>query len=205
MLKSIVFVVMALLMSGCLPNPAEVAQPKQKEEKVEKYREFSNYNRDVLPLLEKGYVVVKEVKLHQPRNITPEQFIAKIGTSGYRGAEFVMVQTHIANGYYDFHAIYLRKLKTDKMVLGAQLQSEMPMQIREEFGSNKGCALGKIYYNTPAYRYDLHENDIVTFVNGEEVLSCSHLKTLLKENNVVDFKVWADGQTIDVDGIVLNK
>jgi len=202
MYKVILPLLVALLFTGCIQPPM---QQQQTQHKIAKYREFKNYNTDILPLLEKGYAIVRDDTIHQKRNITPEQFIAKMRTYGYHTAEFVMVKTLIKDGYYNFRAIYLRKINVNGMVLGAALQSEMPMQIREAFGSNKGCALGKIYYNTPAYKYDLHENDIVTYVNGTEILSCKHLKHLLNKYETVDFKVWADGETIYVNDIVLNK
>jgi len=202
MFKTVLAAVILLSITGCMKMPTI---GKKREVQQERYVEFEDYNSEVVPKLDKGYKIVKLLHIKQRKNITPEEFENKMLYPPYLAADFVMVDTDIENGYYNFTAVYLKKIDVSKMMFGAVLNHDMPMEIREEFGSNKGCAIGKVYYDTPAYRYDLHENDVVVSVDGVEVLSCKHFKKLLKNQKVVDLELWNNGQIINVNGMILNK
>ena len=197
MLKQSILILALLFVGGCKIGPET-----DKEPTADKYKEYKNYNLEILPLLETGYEVKKIIKIQQKENVTPERFLSKL--KPYH-ADFVMVDTNIINGQYNFTAVYIKKIDISKMLFGAQLNPSDELEVRENFGSNKGCVLGKIYYDTPAYIYDFHEHDIITYANNEEVKSCNHLKKIMKKNKSLDIVVWANGSTINVDDVQLNK
>jgi len=201
MYKVIFSVCIAILFLGC---KGSLNLPVMDDEL--EYVEFEDYNSEVAPKLERGYEIIKCDRIKQKTNITVDQFKEKTEKNlAYSKTDILMVDTDIKDGYYNFTACYLKKVDTEKMALGAKLKSDMPMRIREAFGSNKGCTLGKVYYDTPAYKNDLHENDIVKYANNEEIRSCKHFVEILKDNYVLDLVLWADGEEFEVKSIVLNK
>ena len=201
MYKTIITLSLPLIFTGCISSGLS---PTSSDDL--KYVEVQNINAAVGPKLDTGFAIVKCDKIKTAKNITPEDFMSKAMTnSQYFGSEIVMVSTDISDGYYYFDACYLKEIDIEGMVFGAKLNSDMPMDIREEFDSNKGCALGKVYYETPAYKNDLHENDVVTYANNKEVKSCKHLQEIIYDADMLNLTLWADGNEFEVNGIELNK
>ena len=201
MLRVLILSITILALTGCTPVMVEEVQYNTNEIA---YIEFEEYQESVVPKLDKGYAKVKCERIDQRRNISPEDFVAR--ARRYMHVDTVMVDTDISGGLYHFNVCYLRKVDIESMVFGVELNDDMPMYIREQFASNKGCALGKVYYNTPAYKSDLHENDVVVKANGQVITSCSHFQRIIDESDSLRLTIWADGEVFKVDNeILLNK
>ncbi len=198
----IMTIVSILVFTGCVQIP-EIPTSLGEQKPDIQYVEFESYEEEVVPKLERNYTGMCQ-RIRQYQNITPDEFIRR-AQSDYRfqGTELVMVDPEIENGMYSFHACYLKKINVDNMRFGAELNPNMPMHLRESFASNKGCTIGRVFYDTPAYYADIHRNDVVTNVNGKEVLSCKHMKSLLDDSSSVSLRLWVNGQLIDTPEIEL--
>ena len=191
---SILITLTILLLSAC-----GAATPKK--DKLQ-YITFESYHDEVLPKIDEGYDVIEEEHYNGSENYTPDQLKAKARA---KRADIIMVDSEFGIHNNTFDIYYLKKYDYSKLRFGAKF-IKMPLHIRQKFNSNIGCTLGQVFYDTPAYKYDLHEFDIIIKADDEEVTSCYKLKEILsKRRSHINITIWADGQIIDIDNIKLNR
>ena len=178
-----------VFMSGCQKSSGAKPAPK-----TIPYVEYQKYNDDVLPRLDQGYSVIEHTEYLGPNNKTRDEIIKKAKALK---ANLVMVKSDFGFDKVAFEIYYLKEPLKDNS-FGAQFV-EMPLHIRQNFGSNLGCTLGDISYGTPAYNADLHKDDVITKVNGKVVTSCRHFKKLIRKRSSVKLDIWADGKNFSTD------
>ena len=178
-----------VFMSGCQKSDGAKPAPK-----TIPYVEFHKYHEEVLPKLDQGYKVVEHTEYLGPKNITKDEILKK---AKKLKANLVMVKSDFGFDKVSFDIYYLKKSKKDNG-FGAEFV-EMPLHIRQNFGSNLGCALGEVSYGTPAYNADLHKDDVITKVNGKVVTSCNHFKKLIRKRTSYKLDIWADGKNITAE------
>jgi len=193
---TVLFVSALILMSGCQSSSG--AKPSKK---VIPYVEYTSYHNEVLPKIDNGYSVVKHQEYKGPKNISKDEIMA---TAKKNNADLVMVKNAFGFDEVEFDIYYLQETKVNNK-FGAKLV-EMPLHIRQTFGSNLGCTLGDISYGTPAYKYDLHKDDIITKANDRVVTSCGQFKKIMKKSkSSLKLELWADGTTYQVNMKIASK
>ena len=173
-----------MFMTGCQKKPTPP------------YVEFNQYNDDVLPKLDEGYVILKHESYTGPKNMTKDSILKS--AKDYK-ADLVMVNDDFGIHEVSFDIYYLKKPNSrTKTQFGAKF-IEMPLHIRQNFNSNLGCTLGNISYGSLAYEYDLHKYDVITKANGKEITSCKQFSKILSKSGYnAKLNVWADGETYEI-------
>ena len=89
-------------------------------------------------------------------------------------------------------------VKKKKWNFGAGI-GDVPDDMKQKYGSNKGAYLGYIVKNSPAYNADIGPRDIVTHINGEQIISANHMLEILNRNNGKEIQItlWRDNGTYE--------
>jgi membrane-associated protease RseP (regulator of RpoE activity) len=123
------------------------------------------------------------------------------GTTTTYGTQTTYVPYHIDR--FDQGATYWAKKKYPP-VLGVR-GSEIPPELRQKIGSNKGLLVFVVEKQSPAYRADIVNGDIVKKINNTEIYDESTLESALRLNaeKKVSILLIRDGKEI-IKEVVLN-
>ena len=97
---------------------------------------------------------------------------------------------------YDYHASYWIKRDIEGLPIGATMV-EVPKEIRQKMGSNKGILLYAVTKNGPFYMADIISGDVLLKIGDKEIYRKDAFETIDSyKGNEVDVVIWREGKTI---------
>ena len=95
---------------------------------------------------------------------------------------------------YDYYATYWIKRDIEGLPIGATLV-ELPKEIRQKMGSNKGLLLLAVIKNGPFYMADIISGDVLLKIGDKDTYSKDAFETIDSyKGNEVDVVIWREGK-----------
>ncbi len=96
---------------------------------------------------------------------------------------------------YDYYASYWIKMQPPSLGICFE---DLTDELRRKIGSNKGVCITIVMKNSPAFRADLLNGDIVRKIDEIEVIDSTHLKEMIatRKGQLIKLEIFRDGQTI---------
>jgi hypothetical protein len=107
---------------------------------------------------------------------------------------------------YKYLAYFLRSINISKLKLGV-MDGKINANLRSQLNTNAGCLFFLVFENTPAFRSDIMDGDVLLELDGIRINSPGHLsKTLdaINDSNSHKFKIWRRGKVV-IKEITLNQ
>jgi len=119
------------------------------------------------------------------------------GTTTTYGSRNIPIS--VTHHYYDFGAVFFRKY--DKRPRIGINTADCGDQQKKQIQKNQCAYIVIVYNDTPAFRQNLMEGDIIISINGHDVYDSSTFRRALdttKNQNIINFKVMRSSKIINI-------
>ena len=122
---------------------------------------------------------------------------AKTSATGVEGLGFAIPindASHISNQLMEYGYV------TDRATLGISAET-IPSAVAERYNMVEGAYVRSVTEGSPAEEAGIEENDIITAVDGQEVVGSTELTSIVRSYAVGDtatITVWRSGETVDL-------
>lgn len=95
----------------------------------------------------------------------------------------------------EYHIYYFKKIDISNMSFGTTFKDITP-NTRSILGNNKGCQVNYVYNNTPAFKSNIMDFDIILEINNKDIYSCDDFKRTYNSKGNNKLMIWRDNSIV---------